>query len=105
MEGTLEELRRISNCPEGATFSQLGLRKSVGAYASEACIASRWRKLSGTGGYCQARDRAGGRASRLVADGETGAHMHNSGSMLVLRNSVETDADQRISNNQLQELS
>src|SRR5882724_1248539 len=29
MEGTLEELRRISNCPEGATFSQLGLRKSV----------------------------------------------------------------------------
>src|SRR3954453_8388899 len=30
MEGTLEELRRISNCPEGATFSQLGLRKSVG---------------------------------------------------------------------------
>jgi hypothetical protein len=23
MEGTLEELRRISNCPEGATFSQL----------------------------------------------------------------------------------
>src|SRR5467141_3065481 len=32
MEGTLEELRRISNCPEGATFSQLGLRKSVGSY-------------------------------------------------------------------------
>jgi hypothetical protein len=32
MEGTLEELRRISNCPEGATFSQLGLRKSVVAY-------------------------------------------------------------------------
>src|ERR1700730_16323680 len=32
MEGTLEELRRISNCPEGATFSQLSLRKSVGAY-------------------------------------------------------------------------
>src|SRR5580693_3413882 len=30
MEGTLEELRRISNCLEGATFSQLGLRKSVG---------------------------------------------------------------------------
>src|SRR6266404_504947 len=30
MEGTLEELRRISNCPEGATFSQLSLRKSVG---------------------------------------------------------------------------
>src|SRR5437667_14976 len=29
MEATLEELRRISNCPEGATFSQLGLRKSV----------------------------------------------------------------------------
>src|SRR6266404_2574739 len=29
MEGTLEELRRISNCPEGATFSQLGLRKSL----------------------------------------------------------------------------
>jgi hypothetical protein len=29
MEGTLEELWRISNCPEGATFSQLGLRKSV----------------------------------------------------------------------------
>src|SRR5207245_982170 len=34
MEATLEELRRISNCPEGATFSQLGLRKSVGAYPS-----------------------------------------------------------------------
>ena len=33
MEGTLEELRRISNCPEGATFSQLGLRKSVGRYS------------------------------------------------------------------------
>src|SRR6266851_5324945 len=32
MEGTLEELRRISNCPEGATFSQLGLRKSVETY-------------------------------------------------------------------------
>src|ERR1700730_5273782 len=32
MEGTLEELRRISNCPEGATFSQLGLRKSVGMF-------------------------------------------------------------------------
>src|SRR5467141_4521750 len=32
MEGTLEELRRISNCPEGATFSQLGLRKSVVPY-------------------------------------------------------------------------
>src|SRR5258708_3500810 len=32
MEGTLEELRRISNCPEGATFSQLGLRKSVACY-------------------------------------------------------------------------
>jgi peptide/nickel transport system substrate-binding protein len=32
MEGTLEELRRISNCPEGATFSQLGLRKSVERY-------------------------------------------------------------------------
>src|SRR5260370_31990109 len=32
MEGTLEELRRISNCPEGATFSQLGLRKSVDHY-------------------------------------------------------------------------
>src|SRR6266446_2341699 len=32
MEGTLEELRRISNCPEGATFSQLGLRKSVVSY-------------------------------------------------------------------------
>jgi hypothetical protein len=31
MEGTLEELRRISNCPEGTTFSQLGLRKSVGS--------------------------------------------------------------------------
>ena len=29
MKGTLEELRCISNCPEGATFSQLGLRKSV----------------------------------------------------------------------------
>src|SRR5882762_4179950 len=34
MEGTLEELRRISNCPEGATFSQLGLRKSVGCSPS-----------------------------------------------------------------------
>jgi hypothetical protein len=32
MEGTLEELRRISNCPEGATFSQLGLRKSVDTF-------------------------------------------------------------------------
>src|SRR5437660_12765722 len=32
MEGTLEELRRISNCSEGATFSQLGLRKSVVGY-------------------------------------------------------------------------
>jgi hypothetical protein len=32
MEGTLEELRRISNCPEGATFSQLGLRKSVESF-------------------------------------------------------------------------
>jgi hypothetical protein len=32
MEGTLEELRRISNCPEGATFSQLGLRKSVATF-------------------------------------------------------------------------
>src|SRR5437016_1472278 len=31
MEATLEELRRISNCPEGAIFSQLGLRKSVGS--------------------------------------------------------------------------
>src|SRR5438445_646925 len=30
MEATLEELRRISNCPEGATFSQPSLRKSVG---------------------------------------------------------------------------
>src|SRR5258708_3111108 len=28
MESTLEELRRISNCLEGATFSQLSLRKS-----------------------------------------------------------------------------
>src|SRR6266403_3659805 len=34
MEGTLEELRRISNCPEGATFSQLGLRKSVAPYGA-----------------------------------------------------------------------
>src|SRR5258705_2806409 len=33
MEGKLEELRRISNCPEGATFSQLGLRKSVASSA------------------------------------------------------------------------
>src|SRR5260370_4706103 len=36
MEGTLEELRRISNCPEGATFSQLGLRKSVGGLLDQA---------------------------------------------------------------------
>src|SRR6266446_3266577 len=35
MEGTLEELRRISNCPEGATFSQLGLRKSLDQFARQ----------------------------------------------------------------------
>src|SRR5882762_7985710 len=38
MEGTLEELRRISNCPEGATFSQLGLRKSVDSSKRSASI-------------------------------------------------------------------
>src|SRR4029077_1339224 len=49
MEGTLEELRRISNCPEGATFSQLGLRKSVEGY-----------------GHAQ-RERLGGSAGCLFA--------------------------------------
>src|SRR6266853_5460326 len=38
MEGTLEELRRISNCPEGATFSQLGLRKSVAFLIPEGAL-------------------------------------------------------------------
>ena len=38
MEGTLEELRRISNCPEGATFSQLGLRKSVASSKQNALV-------------------------------------------------------------------
>jgi hypothetical protein len=49
MEGTLEELRRISNCPEGATFSQLGLRKSVGRYrgTSGNFVLVVWRKIKG----------------------------------------------------------
>src|ERR1700730_4158131 len=29
MQGTLQAPRSLSNCPEGATFSRLGLRKSV----------------------------------------------------------------------------
>src|ERR1700720_5043317 len=32
MQGTLHAPRSLSNCPEGATFSRLGLRKSVGRY-------------------------------------------------------------------------
>src|SRR6266446_3516650 len=38
MEGTLEELRRISNCPEGATFSQLGLRKSLDCFLATVAL-------------------------------------------------------------------
>src|SRR6202030_3079024 len=32
MQGTLQAPRSLSNCPEVATFSRLGLRKSVGRY-------------------------------------------------------------------------
>src|SRR4029077_8752824 len=56
MEGTLEELRRISNCPEGATFSQLGLRKSVGSFWHESSA----NEPSGTA--CAGRARAPGAA-------------------------------------------
>jgi hypothetical protein len=47
MEGTLEELRRISNCPEGATFSQLGLRKSVEYYGQMADHSLQIRPIAG----------------------------------------------------------
>src|SRR4029077_6558435 len=61
MEGTLEELRRISNCPEGATFSQLGLRKSVARlYRDRLCSFGRTRAdLSAEPGQGRAQRRAG----------------------------------------------
>src|SRR6266404_1948878 len=60
MEGTLEELRRISNCPEGATFSQLGLRKSVDSLQKQEGRQARRRFLL-LGGRTEAltRQRAG----------------------------------------------
>ena len=59
MEGTLEELRRISNCPEGATFSRRSLRKSVRRYRGANANSVRvWLR---SGGFFEAH-----RANELV---------------------------------------
>src|SRR6266853_1529405 len=89
MEGTLEELRRISNCPEGATFSQLSLRKSVARYSasSESCRSMKPTKARALALACRpvgntAQSSAGGNdqsaSTTLTApDFSSGVNIHS----------------------------
>src|ERR1700719_4876380 len=55
MQGTLQAPRSLSNCPEGATFSRLGLRKSVVSYEADSrqhvrrILWPRWRRSATMG--------------------------------------------------------
>jgi hypothetical protein len=49
MQGTLQASRSLSNCPEGATFSRLGLRKSVESYLCDPAVVEDISRRLGTG--------------------------------------------------------